>query len=171
MRIFVTSKFKSKAVDMAVTRWTVCTYGDRIYRRKENGVWKSSVVHLTEELKRIFRNAGVDYTGDLKEAVSSISKRDFFVDLLELFSLTVQMRNYSVMDGAEYIISPVADKDGRFFCSEDGDATLPLKGDANAAYNIARKGLMNIHAIMDCPAGERPNLGITNKDWFTFIQS
>lgn len=67
----------------------------------------------------------------------------------------------------DYIISPVADKNGNFYDSRCCCNNLPKDADANGAYNIARKGLWMIRQIKK---SEKPNLAMTNKEWLAFVQ-
>lgn len=44
---------------------------------------------------------------------------------------------------------------------------LPISGDANGAYNIARKGIMMLERIVQNP--EKPDLFIKDSDWDTWL--
>ena len=79
---------------------------------------------------------------------------------------------HSYKDGDEekdFILSPVADKDGNFFDSRKAKENQPKDADANGAFNIARKGLMVLRQIR-CPDIGKPDV-IKNADWFNFAQS
>lgn len=81
------------------------------------------------------------------------------------------MRNSKINSEVDYLLSPVADENGYFFDSRQGDTTLPDNADANGAYNIARKGLWVIHKIQETPDGEKASLAISNKEWLHFAQT
>ena len=79
------------------------------------------------------------------------------------------MRN-SDDKGNDYIISPVANTEGQFFDSRNGDKKLPLDADANGAYNIARKGLWNIRQIKQTKNDKKLNLSISSTEWLDFVR-
>lgn len=71
------------------------------------------------------------------------------------------------------MLSPVKNEDGKFFNSDEvKDGTLPENADANGAYNIARKGLLLVERIKDCPDEklDKVDLKVTNLDWMKFAQ-
>ena len=90
---------------------------------------------------------------------------------MALMKLLLQMRNSKTTSEVDYLLSPVADSQGRFFDSRQGIETLPDNADANGAYNIARKGLWAIRKIQQTPEGEKLSLTITNKEWLEFAQN
>lgn len=149
----------------ARTSWTVCTHGSRIRSTKsmtKNGHWSSEEIILTEEFKRHFEHYGIDWNFDLKDAILAQEDSSFFKDLLSLFKLTLQLRNSR--SDVDYIVSPVINENG----DRCYDEFLPKDGDANGAYNIARKGLYLVRKIkesnsLDC-------LSIEDKEWFDFAQ-
>ncbi|MBN2768473.1 MAG: type V CRISPR-associated protein Cas12a/Cpf1 [Campylobacterales bacterium] len=149
--------------------WTICTYGERIktFRNKEkNNQWDSKTVHLTTEFKNLFGN----YENDLKSFILAHEEKSFFEQLLYLFRLTLQMRNSVTGTEIDYMISPVADKEGNFYDSRKADESLPKDADANGAYNIARKGLMLVERIKNTNNLKEIDMIITNKDWLQFAQ-
>ena len=80
--------------------------------------------------------------------------------------LTLQLRN-SDDKGNDYIVSPIANADGKFFNSNDGCKELPLDADANGAYNIARKGLWVVRQIKD----KKDKISkLSNQEWLKFAQ-
>ena len=62
----------------------------------------------------------------------------------------LSLRNKPDKD-TDYILSPVQDVNGVFFDSrrmnKETKPQLPKNGDANGAYNIARKGLLSINKL------------------------
>lgn len=152
------------------THWTICTFGTRIKRKKDNGYWGYEEVVLTEEFKKLFKDSNIDYENcNLKEEIQNKDNRKFFDDLIKLLQLTLQMRN-SDDKGNDYIISPVANTEGQFFDSRNGDKKLPLDADANGAYNIARKGLWNIRQIKQTKNDKKLNLSISSTEWLDFVR-
>lgn len=166
-------EFTSKANDTQ-TRWKLCTVGNRIYTVKKssnNKLWEKKDIKLTKAFKVLFKRHKLDYTnGDLKQKIMSKDDKAFYERLLCLLRLTLQLRNSNKDTGEDYIASPVADKEGKFFVSNPLNKELPENADANGAYNIALKGLLMLRRIRECKAGERPNLSIDNKSWFNFLQ-
>lgn len=161
--------FTTKADDTR-TKWMLCTYGTRIktFRNPDkNHQWDNIEVDLTTE----FRNLFGSYSTDLKEHILSQSTKEFFENLLYLLKLTLQMRNSITNSQIDYLISPVADKNGNFYDSRVVSNDLPHDADANGAYNIARKGLMLIKKIANSKSGDKIDLKITNKEWLEFVQA
>lgn len=166
------SKFTDKA-NGTQTKWTLCTYGTRIktFRNlKQNNQWDSEEVILTDEFKKAFAEAGIGITGNLKEAICSLTEKKYLESLMHLMKLLLQMRNSKTGTEVDYILSPVADANGNFYDSRKNIATLPKDADANGAYNIARKGLWAIRKIQSTPSGEKLNLAISNREWLQFAQ-
>ena len=152
-------------IQSARTEWTVYTYGERIERFNDNNQPKYRKIELTKEFKNLFSDYSVDYKGDLKESILSLNEKDFFVRLLSLFRLTVQMRN------GDFIISPVMDKTGKFFDSRKPNGkALPENSAANGAYNIARKGLILLDRIKQSENIRKVDLRLSGDEWLQFAQ-
>lgn len=165
-------KFTDKAWDTQ-TKWTLCTYGERIktFRNSEkNNQWDNEEIVLTDEFKKVFADAGIDISGNLKEEICSLTDKKYLEQLMHLMTLLLQMRNSRTGTEIDYLLSPVADADGNFYDSRKCIDALPKDADANGAYNIARKGLWAIRKIQSTPSGERPKLAISNKEWLQFAQ-
>lgn len=161
--------------------WTVCTNSSRILtcRNKEkNNMWDNKQIVLTDEFKSLFGEFGIDYKGNLKTSILSISNADFYRRLIKLLSLTLQMRNSitgSTLPEDDYLISPVANDRGEFYDSRNykgTNAALPCDADANGAYNIARKALWAIDVLKSTPDDmlNKANLSITNAEWLEYTQ-
>lgn len=161
--------------------WTVCTNSSRILtcRNKEkNNMWDNKQIVLTDEFKSLFGEFGIDYKGNLKTSILSISNADFYRRLIKLLSLTLQMRNSitgSTLPEDDYLISPVANDRGEFYDSRNykgTNAALPCDADANGAYNIARKALWAISVLKSTPDDMliKANLSITNAEWLEYTQ-
>lgn len=161
--------------------WTVCTNSNRILtcRNKEkNNMWDNKQIVLTDKFKSLFGEFGIDYKGNLKTSILSISNADFYRRLIKLLSLTLQMRNSitgSTLPEDDYLISPVANDRGEFYDSRNykgTNAALPCDADANGAYNIARKALWAISVLKSTPDEmlNKANLSITNAEWLEYTQ-
>lgn len=162
------NNFTDKA-ENARTCWTVSTFGQRCGCIESAGQKKRALVDLTKEFKNLFTKHGVDYTGNLKEAIATVDKRSFYDGLVELFNLMMQMRNI-MGDNIDYLISPASDENGRYFLSSPENKEWPIDTDANTAYNVARKGLLMVQSILRTTEKEKVNLGITNEKWMKYIQ-
>ena len=159
--------------------WTVCTHGKRIREfrdPKNNSQWTAEEYYPTEKMKELLENNGISINSEtLKEDILSVEKLDFYKDLLYIFRLTLQMRNSkpnSTKPEDDYIISPVADRNGVFYDSREQDESspLPCDADANGAYNIARKGLWVIRNIRESTPGENFRNSIKNSEWLELAQ-
>ena len=140
---------------------------------KETGRWESKKVVLTQEFKKLFESYGIDINkGELKQDISAQAKKEFFTRFIKLLTLTLQMRNSITGTQEDYLISPVKDENGRFYCSKDNAAGLPENADANGAYNIARKALWAIKNIKaaDEDKLKKVKISISNKEWLEFAQ-
>ena len=172
------SNFKTKVIDKR-DKWTLCSHGERIETFKDKAnQWDTCTVNLTEELKKLFKHYGIALDGDLRTAIVGQTDKAFFQNdkrddkkprgLMQLFRLMVQMRNSEPGTNTDYLISPVADAQGRFFDSLKVGDDLPKDADANGAYNIARKGLWFVRKIKEGASSEEMRL--TNQEWLRFAQ-
>ncbi len=164
------SGFGSKAEDTR-TRWTVCTAGTERFHYVP-AEKKHVQIDVTEKMKELLDAEGIAYQNgaDLKDAIGGVESKDFFAKLTKYLSVVLAMRYTAPAEGRDFILSPVADKNGVFFNSEASDGALPKDADANGAYHIALKGLLVLRQIDNARGEDRPNLAINNKQWLQFIQ-
>jgi len=163
------------------SQWTVCshTVADRIVHAPtvENGITRHAFrpLDVNAELKALFEDAQIEYASgqDLRAQIQGLGV-EACRSLLWLFNQLVKLRYSS--DTEDYILSPVADEQGRFFYSsghefvDSGD--YPTCGDANGAYNIALKGLqLAQEQIQPSSKGVLDILPATNEDWLRWIQT
>lgn len=163
----------NKKAEGTMTKWTLCTQGVRIctFRNAEkNSQWDTQEVDLTTEMKSLFGQSQIDVNGNLKEAICSQSDKTFFMRLLHLLKLMLQMRNSITGTEIDYLVSPVADGNGNFYDSRKCDSTLPKNADANGAYNIARKGLMLLRQMKTADNLTDVKFDMTNRTWLKFAQ-
>lgn len=156
------------------TEWTLCSYGTRIRTFRDpliNHQWNSEEVVLTSEFRKFFESYKIDIYGNLKESIIGQNDAQFFKELADLMKLLLQIRNSKTDSDVDYLLSPVADENGRFYDSREGIAGLPDNADANGAYNIARKGLWLVRKIQGATENEKIKLTITNKEWLQFAQA
>ncbi|MBS1781727.1 MAG: type V CRISPR-associated protein Cas12a/Cpf1 [Bacteroidetes bacterium] len=169
------SDFNAKA-EGTKQDWTICSFGERIktFRNPDaNNQWDNKVIQLTEEWKALFEKYKIDYKTELKEQILQQTEAGFFKAVLDLFKLTLQMRNSITNSEVDYLISPVKNKQGVFFDSRKADATQPKDADANGAYHIAKKGLMWLEQIKSFNGTDWKKLDLdkSNKGWLQFIQN
>lgn len=155
------------------TKWTLCTYGNRL-RSSRNPAKQYNrypeLVVLTDEFKRILGEVGIDIHENLKEAICKLEDKKHLEPLMQFMKLLLQLRNSRTNPEEDYILSPVADENGRFYDSRSCGDELPENADANGAYNIARKGLMMIEQIKNAEDLNNVKFDISNKAWLNFAQ-
>lgn len=144
---------------------------DRYHKERgiDKGEWKAVKKDIVEMLNGIFPEGIFDKTRSLYAQIVDEGIEPQKIDALhtawESLRFTIhliqQIRNTGKPDdrrNADFILSPVRDENGNHFDSrtywdkeQRGEfAELPSSGDANGAYNIARKGIiLNEHIRHD----------------------
>ena len=155
------------------TLWRVCTYGKGRYKY-DRGSKDHKKIDVTKEMKNLFDKYKISYEKkkDLIEEICKQNKKDFFIEIIKLLNLTLQLRHINpdakTDNEKDFILSPVAKK-GRFFDSRTAKNKEPKNADANGAYHIALKGLKTLKGIHK----DKEKLKVSpikNKDWFQFIR-
>ncbi|MCK9578658.1 type V CRISPR-associated protein Cas12a/Cpf1 [bacterium] len=157
--------------------WNLFAYDgiERFYWNKnekdENGKFgKMKKYNLFEELEKLF--LGLDKNRNINEQI--ITQKEFdWKSLVFYWNLLNQIRNTNrEKQGNEndFLQSPVwSNKINDFYDSRKKyKINLPDNGDANGAYNIARKGMILLDRIKNNP--DSPDLFIRNDDWDKFVQ-
>lgn len=189
MFCFDYKKFEGyKRTEMSKTEWEVYSIGKRIKYNRESqtdyGIEPYSEIKLTDSLKKLFLEYSIKWEKkhDILPEIIKISESEtkeninFFDQLYRLFRLVLQMRNSNSKTGEDYIISPVCNGKGEFFCSKKykgkKEAELPVDADANGAYHIALKGLILIRRFSSTEEIKLPkvDLKISNSEWLAFRQ-
>lgn len=153
------------------TNWTVCTYGTRIKNRqleKSKG-WESIEVNSTNEFKNLFKEYNISLD-NIREESLRITDVKFFERFINLFRLTLQTRNSKTGTDVDYILSPVKNKQNKFFDSREKIEGLPENADANGAYNIAQKGLMLLERIKNTEPNKKVDYVISNEEYLNYLQ-
>ncbi len=161
------------------TKWEICTHGkERFYNKKtDKGGWQTEVVDITAELKQLLSQEAISFEmgQDIKQAIAQVKSTSFYKSLFWLLRTTLALRYSKTGTTEDYILSPVADKNGVFFDSRTACAQQPKDADANGAYHIALKGLWNLQQIKQHDwSEEKPksvNLRMSNDTWMAFAQN
>ena len=168
------SDFTEKA-EGTRTAWTLCTHGELRYaynRELNNGRGGVEKFNVTEKLKEVFAKQEINYrAGELIDEILAQSSKNFFKDLIKALQVTLSMRYSCEEDKKDFILSPVADANGEFYCSEGRNDGLPQDADANGAYNIARKGLWVLEEIDRAEKYSDWTTKISNKEWLDYVQT
>lgn len=132
----------SSAVERLVNR--------KIYNTKK---WETIPFSATEELKNIFGYYKIETSSDLK---NSILQGDFEADFYKRFIFAIntilKIRNSHTAENRDFIACPAcefhSEKDLKSFDKKySGSEKFEFNGDANGAYNIARKGILVMKKI------------------------
>lgn len=147
--------------------WEAYTRGERItYRRKERRYVKE---RPTDVMKKALGECGISLDGDLKTAIASSDKAAKAT--VHALWLTLRLRNEN--ESEDYIVSPIRNSDGEFFCTKNAGKLLPGDSDANGAYNIALKGELMLRMLSETDSKEDriPKIPyVDNISWLTFVQ-
>lgn len=175
------SEKKSKREDLVLYNkikgktWIICSTKEERFRSFKNnsGHVEYKSIDVNAEIKKLLGEASIDYSQgkDLKSQVTASESTSFLKSLAENLKILLAMRyNNGKKESEErdFIHSPVANSDGKFFHSEKVSGKQPDNADANGAYNIARKGLLLVEKIKQQKGNKKPDLSISNLDWFEF---
>ena len=158
-------------------KWTICTNGSRIntFRNQDkNGEWDYESVILTEKMVKLLGAYQIDYLNqNIKNKILEIEEADFYKKFMHILSLTLQMRNSITGTDIDYLISPVKNKSGKFYFSDEykNSNILPKDADANGAYNIARKALWIIEEIRKSEDLSKIRIAMKNSEWLKYAQT
>ncbi|GHW02343.1 hypothetical protein AGMMS50249_1290 [candidate division SR1 bacterium] len=139
----------------------------------KNVAWKFTI---DKEGGKITNEQNQEFEPTKKGEHTAWESLRFAIDLIQ------QIRNSGQKDSEgnptkddDFILSPVRGGDGKHFDSREADAIVP-NGDANGAYNIARKGAMMFERIKDFEKlteeekkkQKYPDLLIRDEEWDGF---
>jgi len=160
--------------------WIVYSCVDRIvnFRSSKDGRWHPEEVNVTENLRKIFEDNQINININIIPQIEDNQNlnNEFYEKLIYSFNNILQLRNSDSEKGIDYIHSPVKPFfDSRIYEKEGQNedftekAKKPVSGDANGAYNIARKGLIMLRKIIYNP--EKLDLYINNEKWDDIAQN
>jgi len=131
---------------------------------------------VTDEIKETLDKYEIDYKSnhDIKSVL--LQKADkkhagLHKSMIYLFNSIMSMRvtdsnSESGSSENDFIFSPVEP----FFDSRKQYKNLPDNGDANGAYNIARKGICILNKINEADDLSRVDLLVTKQNWQNYVQ-
>lgn len=164
-----------KAKDDALNKsqWTVSSHVTRSQYDKNTKSTELFVV--TDKIKTTLNAANINFeNSDLLKQIRANDTKALHSGLIYCVNAIVSMRvtdpaQAKGTDENDFILSPVAP----YFDSRDGHTELPENGDANGAYNIARKGLMVLDRINKPEEWDKdkPDLLIKANQWRNFSQA
>lgn len=152
------------------TQWTICSC---VERSSYNHKTKTHELHdINQELKDLFKDK-IDclHGHNLCNAICQIKEKEFLEKFIRLFNaiMTIRVTDSSKASGTDkndFILSPVEP----FFDSRKAGSGLPENGDANGAYNIARKGICILNKIDAADDISKINPAVTKLEWQNFVQ-
>jgi len=163
-------------------------------RSKDNRTGEVKWRYPNDELKKLFKGNGIDITRDINDQIKEkdLDNNTFYKPLIHTLRLILQLRNSgrlrTVTTGAtapeshDFIQCPAC-----YFHSDNNYKELQKKyknedelvfnGDANGAYNIARKGSLALQKITDLNKTysdvskiKNEDLVISQEEWDKFAQ-
>ena len=167
---------KPKGLEGCKKEWVVYSIGKRLenFRNPENNnQWESREINITKELKELFNNDNIYYENKncIKNEIVKKTESKFFKQLITLLRLTLQMRNSKIGSDEDYLISPVKNKESKFFDSRDAGENEPKDADANGAYHIGMKGIQLLQKLNNTEEISKFEIDRDNKSWYEFIQN
>ena len=147
-------------------------YRDKFSEKEGKKHWNPEKIEIVKNLEKIFN--GFDQSKSFKEQIkdgkelNKIDKdRTAWESLRFVIDVIQQIRNTGKDEkDNDFILSPVREANGDFFDSrkiKNGEK-LPQNGDANGAYNIARKGI-----IMSEHIKREAELFVRNEEWDAWL--
>ncbi len=175
--------------DIEKKTWTVCSCvtrsryikaGSKMQKRDDDtqtnenvkkGYYKTFFV--TDEIKELLKKNEVDFlkNTNIKTILEEKnSKKDATLQksMLYYFNSIMNMRVYGDAQNNDFILSPIKP----FFDSRKvSSSNLPENGDANGAYNIARKGLCILKNINNADDLTKVSPFVSKQEWQDFVQN
>ena len=158
--------------------WTVSSHVQRSQFKvdKSTGKGTHQLFIVTDKIIDALNRAELNFitNKDVKDLLIQSQSKALHETMMYCFNaiLTMRVTDASKEKGThenDFILSPVAP----YFDSRTNYCFLPENGDANGAYNIARKGIMLLEYINEFEPSEKnisPDLLIRNNDWQNYVQ-
>lgn len=149
--------------------------GEEIIKNSKSGVVKK--YNMTAVFKQLFDKNKIEYARQSLSAkeLSVPESADYYRRLFWCLNLLFHSRNSvsgADKNGAPYAIDYI-ECPRCLFHSDKGFQGHKYNGDANGAYNIARKGLLVLRKIQNAPNPESvkwPDLKVNIDEWDKFVQ-
>ncbi|PIQ68999.1 MAG: type V CRISPR-associated protein Cpf1 [Candidatus Taylorbacteria bacterium CG11_big_fil_rev_8_21_14_0_20_46_11] len=143
------------------------------FRREQNrntGEWVSTPQDVTKNLSKLFTSFDLNkslHSQIVDEGVELVKMDEHtaWESLRFTIEMIQQIRNTGVKkEDSDFILSPVRDENENHFDSRKAKSNEPDSGDANGAFNIARKGMiMNEHIKLGL------GLYISDEEWDAWL--
>lgn len=163
------AKNKQKPSEYSGKEWAITANVLRtIYSKNANNQSESKTINIQDSLRILFDKYSIDMAGDIKEQLANAKLDAKFVgNFVWHFNQINKLRN--TVDGEDTIISPVYPKgfDSRHN-TLDGYA---WNGDANGAYNIARKGSILLNKLYEAQTPKDFDCKVSRKEYDDFLAS
>ena len=159
--------FNTKTEDFR-NNWTVYSADFRYVYSRKNRCYETK--NPTSMIKNALLSSNIDDNCILDHICNLDGKA--LNDIFYAFKLSVEMRVEN--ESEDYIMSPVKDEEGLFFCSNTKNHKTPVDSDANGAYHIALKGNLTLNLLKETYDEFKPRVEIpliSNKDWLRYMQS
>lgn len=159
--------FNTKAEDFR-NNWTVYSANVRYRYDRKNRCYE------TKNPTTMIKNALLSNNVDNNHILDSIHDLDGKAvnDIFYAFKLSMEMRVEN--ESEDYIMSPVKDEEGLFFCSSPKNHKMPIDSDANGAYHIALKGNLTLNLLKETYDASKSRVElplVSVKDWLKYMQS
>jgi RuvC nuclease domain/Alpha helical recognition lobe domain/CRISPR-associated endonuclease Cpf1 PI domain/Nuclease domain/CRISPR-associated endonuclease Cpf1 REC2 domain len=135
---------------------------------------KHEIFLATDKIKEILNKANIDFisNSDVKSQLLTQQDKATHSSMIYAFNAVMTMRvtDSSAVKGSkenDFIQSPVEP----FFDSRYATAEQPENGDANGAYNIARKGLCVLGNINNADDVNKADIAISKQQWQEYVQA
>lgn len=150
------------------TSWSVGTFGGArdIYNNKEKKYYS---IEPTQALKNLFDTYNIMYLTEenLVDEICAVNDAQFYRKLMCILNIILMMRyNSGKEQDSDYLLCPVKDRNNTYYDSRKANEELPDNPDANGAYHIALKGLLQLKNIDNSKL-----MKINLNNWLEYRQS
>lgn len=161
-------RWHKKGTEYAKEKENPDIQGEKIMEDSKSGVVKE--YDMTVVLKHFFNENGIEYAKQTLSALELVvpESADYYRRLFWFLNLLLRSRNSVSGTDTDYIQCPRC-----LFHSDNDFQGHKYNGDANGAYNIARKGLLALRKIQEAsdPAAVKwGDLRIDVSNWDKFVQ-
>lgn len=137
----------------------------RFYNKKNrDGLWFCEEININALLDEVFNT--IKHKKSIRAEIKEDSGCELdYEKLRKAIELLQQIRNFGTSKGEEdFLLSPVRNQSGEHFDSRAAGNDQPQNGDANGAYNIARKGILVAEHIR-----RGYKLFISDQEWDAYL--